>query len=141
MDRQNLTLETINSALFSAVPELSELVRSVFGSYYELCKTSPDQNPEPYLIFEDVVQRLIFDLLETNENETLLTRIFGFFEDMANSRDPNVSRDLLGIAILEPLVYEKAKIRAAWKFMGPKMKELAAVEAKIQGRQEYIPSA
>ena len=57
-------------------------------------------------MFEDVVQKLIFNLLETNKGERLLGRIFGFFERMANSDDPSVSRDLLGIAILELLVYE-----------------------------------
>ena len=79
------------------------------------------------------MQKLVFDLLETGKDERLLAHLFGFFEEMANSSDPNVSRDLLGIAILEPLVYEKAKIRAAWKFMGPKMKELAEAKAKPEG--------
>ena len=68
-----------------------------------------------------------------------MIRLFDFFENMANSPDPRVSRDLLGMAILEPLVYEKARVRTAWKFMGPKMKEFAVLEASHQGREDNLP--
>jgi hypothetical protein len=87
---------------------------------------------------------MVVELLESGEDEKLLTRLFVFFENMANSKDPNLSRDLLGIAILEPLVYEKACIRAAWRFMGPKMKELAEIEAGhpgVSGRSGSIQVA
>jgi hypothetical protein len=60
---------------------------------------------------------------------------------MANSPDANVNSDLLGIAILEPLVYRKASLKAAWRFMGPRTKELAVLEAGDQGRQENLPQA
>jgi hypothetical protein len=89
--------------------------------------------------FESVVQELVFELLESGQDEKLLTRLFLFFEDMANSADPNVSRDLLGISILEPLVYRKASLRPAWRFMGPKTKEFAVLEAGQQGKQENLP--
>jgi hypothetical protein len=131
MDENNLTLDGINGALLSAFPELEERIRSAFGSYYDLEKGTPKETPEAYPIFEDVVQKLLFELLESGHEEALLIRLFAFFENMANSPDPNVSRDLLGIAILEPLVYEKASVRAAWKFMGPKMKEFAVIEARL----------
>jgi hypothetical protein len=37
--------------------------------------------------------------------------------------DPNVSRDLLGTAIMEPLVYRRESLRNAWKYVGPKMRK------------------
>jgi hypothetical protein len=135
MDERNLTYDGINTALLSAFPEFEERIRNAFGSYYDFEK----ETPGAYLVFEDVVKKLVVELLKSDEDEKLLTRLFVFFENMANSKDPIVSRDLLGIAILEPLVYEKACIRAAWRFMGPKMKELAEIEAGHQGRQENLP--
>jgi hypothetical protein len=139
MDEKNLTLDGISGALLSVFPELEERIRSTFGSYYDLEKATPKETPGPYLIFEDVVQKLVVELLESGEDGILLIRLFAFFEDMANSPDPSVSRELLGIAILEPLVYEKTNLRAAWRFMGPKMKESAVIEASHQGRQEDLP--
>jgi hypothetical protein len=125
----------------STIPEMSDLIHTTFGSAYSSEKGNPDENPGAYLVFEDVVKKLMFNLLETGKDEKLLTRLFSFFEGMANSTDPNVARDLLGIAIIEPLVYKKAAIGAAWKFMGPKMRELAASEATSTGRQENLPTA
>jgi hypothetical protein len=139
MSENNLTYGGIRGALLSAFPELLEPIWSAFGSYYDLEKGTPEETPEAYPVFEDVVQKLVFELLESGQDENLVARFFLFFEDMANSSDLNVSRDLLGIAILEPLVYRKASLRAAWRFMGPKMRQFAAIEAVQQGRQENLP--
>jgi hypothetical protein len=139
MCQKNLTFDSVRAALLSAFPELLERVWTTFGSYYDLEKGTEEETPGAYPVFEDVVQKVVFELLESGQDESLLTRLFLFFEDMANSVDPNVSRDLLGISILEPLVYRKASLRAAWRFMGPKTKEFAALEAGQQGRQENLP--
>ena len=72
--------------------------------------------------------------LKTVRDKDLLTRLFCFFEGMANSRDPDV-KDLLRIAILETLVYRRESLRRAWKYMGTKTKEFAVWEAEHQGRQ------
>jgi hypothetical protein len=141
MSEGALTYDSVVGALLSAFPELLERVWSTFGSYYDLEKGTPEETPGAYLIFEDVVQKLVFDLLESGQDEASLNRLFLFFEDMANSPDPNVSRDLLGISILEPLVYRRVSLKLAWKFMGPKMQECAVLEAGEQGRQENLPPA
>jgi hypothetical protein len=140
MSEKNLTFDRVRAALLSSFPELLERIWTTFGSYYDLEKGTPEETPGAYPIFEDVVEKLVFELLESGQDESLLARLFLFFEDMANSPDPNVCRDLLGIAILEPLVYRKASLRVAWRFMGPKTKELAVLEADQQGRQENLPS-
>ncbi|SRR6266567_1977665 len=128
-----LVFDSIREALFSAFPELWERIESTFGSYYDLEKGTPEETPEAYPIFEDVVQKLLFELLESGQNEPLLRRLFLFFEDMANSPDLNVSRDLLGIAIIEPLVARMESTRLAWQYMGPRTKDLARSEAREQG--------
>ena len=141
MSEETLTYDSVRGAFFSAFPELLERIWSTFGSYYDLEKGTPEETPDTYLIFEDVVQKLAFELLESGQEEALLIRLFAFFENMANSPDPRVSRDLLGIAIIEPLVYKKPSVQAAWRFMGPKMKEFVVTEAAQRGLQESLPPA
>ena len=140
VNKQELGFDGIRDALFSAFPELLERVWSKFGSYYDLEKGIQDETPEAYPIFEDVVKKLVFELLEDGQSKDLLTRLFCFFEDMANSRDPDV-KDLLRIAILETLVYRRESLRRAWKYMGTKTKEFAVWEAEHQGRQENLPQS
>jgi hypothetical protein len=116
MTEKNLTFAGVRGALLSAFPELLERIWSTFGSYYALEKGTPEETPDTYPICECVVKELLFEQLESGQDEGLLTRLFLFFEAMANSPDPNVSRDLLGIAILEPLVYRKESLHRAWKY-------------------------
>jgi hypothetical protein len=117
-----LTFDGVRDALLSAFPELLEPIWNTFGSTYDLERGTPEETPETYPVFEDVVKKLMFELLESGRDEALLIRLFLFFEDLANSPDPNVSRDLLGIAILDPLVYGKESLRRAWRYMGPERK-------------------
>lgn len=138
MSETELTFDRVRGALLSSFPELLERIWNTFGSYYDLEKGTPEETPEAYPVFEDVVQELMFELLESGQDETLLTRLFLFFEDMANSPDSNVS-DLMRIAILENLVYRRENLRQAWKYMGPKTREFAVWEANHQGRPENLP--
>lgn len=138
VSEKDLRYDNVRDALFSAFPELLERIWGTFSSSYDLEKGTLEETPEDYPIFEDVVQKLVFELLESGEDEALLTRLFLFFEDMANSADSNVS-DLMRIAILENLVYKRESLRRAWKYMGPKTKRFAAWEADHQGRLENLP--
>ena len=140
MAEKNLTFDDICGALLSSFPELLDPIWSTFGSYYDLEKGTPEETPEAYPVFEDVVKKLVFELLESGRDENLLTRFFLFFEDMANSSDPNVSRDLLGIAILDPIVYDKESLGRAWKYMGPKTRQLAVEAADERGWQNNLPA-
>jgi hypothetical protein len=130
MPQQELAFDRIRESLISGFPELWERIESTFGSYHN----PEEETPEAYLIFEDVVKKTVFELLESGDNDPLLTRLFFFFERMANSPDPNVSRDLLGIAILEPLVHRTNSLRKAWKYMGPRTRELARAESLSQNK-------
>jgi hypothetical protein len=135
MPENQLVFGRIREALISSFPELWERIEKTFGSYYN----PEEETPEAYPIFEDIVKKLMFELLQNDCDQALLGRLFRFFEDMANSPDPNVSRDLLGIAILEPLDYRQESIRRAWKYMGPRTRNLAMVEARTQGRLGNLP--
>jgi hypothetical protein len=88
MGEDALTFDRVVGALLSAFPELLERFWSTFGSYYDLEKGTPEETPEAYPVFEGVVKELVFELLESGQDEALLNRLFLFFEDMANSPDP-----------------------------------------------------
>ncbi|MGB7283743.1 MAG: hypothetical protein WBE13_15865 [Candidatus Acidiferrum sp.] len=136
MSTEELTFDQIRDALFFAFPEVWPRVESTFGSYYNF----EMETPQAYPVFEDVVKKLLFELLDGGENSALLARLFLFFEAMANSPDENVSRDLLGITILEPLVGRGESIRKAWPYMGGRTKELARLEAVSQGKSNIVPA-
>jgi hypothetical protein len=136
MGEKALTFDRIREALISAIPELSDHIQSTLGIYYNLKIETPDAYP----IFEDVVQKLVFKLLQNHQDERLLILLFRFFEEMANSPDPNVSRDLLGIAIIEPLVWDEEIIRQAWQYLGPRTREFARAEARMRGLQGRVPT-
>jgi hypothetical protein len=123
MAKHELTKQNIRRELFAAFPELLEQTWAEFGSYYQLEEGTEEETPGMYPIFEDVVQRVMFALLESGRDEPILARLFIFFEDMANSSDVDISRDLLGIAIVEPLVYRTESLRQTRKYLGPKTNE------------------
>jgi hypothetical protein len=132
----SLKFDTINDVLLSRSPELKDLIEKKFGSYYNLATEMPDAYP----IFEDVVQGLVLELLLTGENESLLTRLFGLFNEMASSPDGAV-RDLLTIAIIQPLVYQLKSIIPIQRYMGPEMTRLAKGQAKDMAKRGIIPPA
>jgi hypothetical protein len=139
MSEKELTLQSIREELLSRFPELLDRIWNTFGSYYDLERGIAEETPEEYPIFEDVVKKVMFELLESGQEEALLKRLFFFFEAMADSPDPNVSRDLLGIAILDPLVYKKESLRQAWKYMGPTTKKLALTAASHLSSSGDLP--
>ena len=109
MSETNLIYEDIEKVLLSRFPELKERMQSTFGSYYVL----EIEMPEAYPVFEDVLQPFLLESIDTSANIALVKRLFEFLEEMANSTDSNVT-DLLGIAILEPLVFRRESIRRVW---------------------------
>jgi hypothetical protein len=129
-----LLYRNIEKLLLARFPEMRALLEKTFGSYYDL----KAETPEAYPVFEDVLQEFLFDLLDLGGDDPLLPRIFVFLEEMANSSDKNVT-DLLGIAILEPLVSQRERVRPAWKYMGRRTKELALETARSGGWLENLP--
>src|SRR5579862_50154 len=123
-----LTYQGIEGILLSEFPELWTPLEKTFGSYYDL----KVEKPEAFPIFEDVLKRYLFGLLDLGGDDPFLPRIFLFLEQMARSADRNLT-DLLGIAILEPLVSERHLVWRAWMYMGEKTKALAIEDARYRG--------
>jgi hypothetical protein len=129
-----LIYKDIEKVLLARFPELWELVEKTFGSYYDL-KT---ELPGAYSVFEDVLQKLLFDLLDTAKDDLPIRRICSFLEEMAGSPDKDVV-NLLWIGILQSLVFNRERIRRSWKYLGEKTKQLTRELARCRDWQDNLP--
>jgi hypothetical protein len=128
-----LVYQGIEKLLLARFPELRPAVEKALW-YYDM----KSETPEPYPLFEGVLKGFLFDLLDLGGDDPLLPRIFAFLEEMASSPDGEVV-NLLWIAILEPLVFRRDRVRRAWKYMGSRTRELARETARAGGWQENLP--
>ena len=131
MSSDEFQYDQLHAKLVSDIPELRERIDDAFGSDYDLSKESPGCYP----IFEDVVRMYLFDSLDRDENSSRLVHLFDFFETMAASTDGNVT-DLLRIAILEPLVYDRDRYQRARPYMGSKTSVLADIEEDLKNARD-----
>ena len=127
MNADDLRFDQVQAELLASIPELREPIESVFGTDYDLTKETPGEYP----IFEDVVKEFLFQNLISSKNPDLLRLLFDFFERMASSNDKNV-RDLLGIAILESLVYSHEHYQLSRRYLGINTAEFAELEEQAQ---------
>jgi hypothetical protein len=139
MNDSLMNYSNVCEKLFAEFPEFKRATWEMFSSTFDMESGDYEEMPGSYLVFEDIVQKRMFELLASGSDDAFLQRVFDFFEVMAGAEDVNVSRDLLGIAIMEPLVYRKEDLRKAWRFMGPKIKAEAIGEADQQKRPENLP--
>lgn len=134
MRQESLVYDGIHKVLLSRFPELQVRLERAFGSYYDLRQ----ETPEAYPVFEDVLKHAVLELLDSGADDQLLARMFAFLEEMANSDDSNVT-DLLGISILEPLTFDRVRVRRAWGYMGKKTRILARETARYGGWLDNLP--
>jgi hypothetical protein len=134
MTHSALVYRGIEKLLLAELPELRGPLEKKFGSYYDL-KT---EMPEAYPVFEDVLQEFLFELLDADRDDPLLPRAFKFLEEMATSQDKEVV-NLLWIAILEPLVPQRERLRRSWKYMGGKTRELTREMARSAECLDNLP--
>lgn len=127
-------LNTVSSLLLERFPELQGRMQESFGSYYDLTKELPDAYP----VFEGALKHVVLELLDKDEGASFLTRVFPFLEEMASSSNRGIT-DLLGIAILDPLVLSPGRLARAWQYMGKKTRDMVRESAHLAGRPENLP--
>jgi len=121
MNQEGFKYDGIQNALTERFPEIWPRIERAFGSYYDL----DHELPEAYPTLEDVFKSMIWEQLDQlGADISLLNRIFKFLEEMAESQDPEVP-NLLWIAILERLAFNKNRLARAWTHMGEATKQLA----------------
>ena len=112
-----MTYDNMNMLLQIRIPELTDHIKK--ETDYWKGKEVPT-----YCLYEGAINGSGFmvDLLTQKPNPELLSRVFGFFEEMANCEDFEV-RNLLKVGILEYLWGEKL-VEVANKYMHPQTKKL-----------------
>ena len=87
------------------------------------------------VLIEDVFLPQIIDLLRKDEDKELLKRIFIYFEQVSNCNDEHLI-NIFSITVLEVLGNEKAILKKAQVYMGPKTKQLQIEADKGLGRYD-----
>jgi hypothetical protein len=118
-----LAYQSVVEAVLAAVPEIPGV---------EDWQRGPNGEPLPYLVFELVVRPCAEHVLK-DPNDSILKRIFSFFEGMACSTDREVV-NLLYIGLLEPWVARPELLSRALPYMGRETKKLAHEVRTNRGR-------
>jgi len=112
-----MNYKNINTYLYDKFPEFREKISQIEEFWY------PDEIPS-HVLYGDVLNKFLFDLLKENKNTELIKRVFSFYEDLANCPDTRV-QNLLQITLLEYLWDDFAVLSQAHKYMNFKTRELS----------------
>lgn len=85
------------------------------------------------VIIEDIFMHEIIKLLAEDKNTKLLESIFNYFEEVINCRDDHLIK-IISITVLEILGNDKAILKKAQKYMGPKTTVLQIEADRKLGR-------
>lgn len=107
---------TVDKELIKKIPEIKSFYNEKFKDKYI-------EEPDKYRIFKEVLNPYLISLLEVNENEELILRVFDFLEKMAKSDDYRLKK-LLELTVLIDLERNVTIIRKAEKYMGNETKKI-----------------
>lgn len=112
-----LTIVNIADEMLAALPELR-------NRYEELLEWWRDDEPGMHIVFGDVFNPFVIELLESCSDGEILQRAFAFVERMANSLDERVV-NIVYVTICEELGGKHQRLLKFWKYMGLRTKEIA----------------
>ncbi len=117
------------------MPELSGSNREKLLSVIQNSKlrSIADELYRPTVIIEDVFCPKIIELLSENENAKLLYSIFKYFEEVSNCEEEHLI-NIFTITVLEVLGNDRAILKTAQEYMGPKTKKLQVKADRGLGR-------
>jgi len=118
MANQTLIYAEIEKRLFEAFPQLAAPYQKEFSYWVDR-----DKPPGSYLVFAMVVVPYLAAQLDERRDEQFLAKLFGFFEEMAASGDPEVV-NLLKSEVVRTLVRDPGHLAKAQKYVGHRVREL-----------------
>lgn len=118
--------KTLVNEMLHMIPELKSL-------YDEEMAWWGDEEPGLHNIVGDVLTHYLVDLLDRNENQELLVRVFKFLEMMATSEDDYVV-NVLQVTVLEVVGDSKKVLRTAYWYMGDETRRLSDEIERFLGR-------
>ena len=104
--------------------ELIEFIPELENEYRKEIEYFDGKFPGNHIIFGNIVNPFLLNLLEEEKNKNLIKRFFTFFEKMADCQDENV-QEVLVTTVLERLGDEKKKLNIAIEYMGQKTIKLS----------------
>lgn len=112
--------------MLEAIPEVMPLYKEELSWWDEIL---------PHIVFGDVLNRYVINLLIVNKEISIIKRIFNFYEEMALSSDLYI-RQILTTTVLERLGDEKKILNTAKKYMGLQTIECLKETNKALGRMQ-----
>jgi hypothetical protein len=97
-----------------------------FAGNSEIWTESPPNN---YAVFSEGLRPHIFSILSSSENSIELRKIFSLLEEVADGHSVALL-DVLQVEIVAPLSQKSPESESAWKYMGPRLKELVGEARK-----------
>lgn len=107
-----ISFENVFQCLVDVVPQLKSSYEREINSW------AIEGEPGAHVILGSVLMPVLIPLLESEENEELLHRIFQFLEELANHKDVRV-REVVAVTVCERLIDEARWIQRGRKYMGP----------------------
>lgn len=95
------------------------------------------QIPGLHIVFGNIFNPYIIELLKSNENDKKLKIIFNFLEELASSNDPEI-KNVLTVTILEQLGDDPKILQTAQTYMKSKTRILSDGIEKYLGRLKNI---
>lgn len=122
-----MTKDTLVSEMLRMIPELKPMYDNDMEWWWE------GEEPLLHNILGGVMNEYLVQVLDRNDNQELLIRIFKFLEMMAISEDDDVV-NVLQVTVLEYVGDSKKVLRIAYWYMGEQTRKLSDEIEKVWGR-------
>ncbi|BCZ47995.1 hypothetical protein psyc5s11_40620 [Clostridium gelidum] len=113
----NTDFDTVVEELIKEIPEVKPFYDMVLKQWH-------GEEPGPHIIFEDVLNPYLVNLLKINEDRELIIRIFNFLEKMATNDEFLVQNSLLEFTVLERLSKDDTILAKSKEYMGKETKSV-----------------
>ena len=118
--------DNVVEALMEAVPELRV-------GYEAECRQGGDEPPGPHVIFGDVLNPYLLNLLSSDRQDAALRQVFQFLEHLANHEDIHI-QELVAVTVCERLGDDPKILHRAYKYMGARTRQFSDEVEVFWGR-------
>lgn len=114
---EEITYDDMGAKLIERLPELRP-------KYSAMLEWWDDEKPGQHVVYGDILNPYLKELLEKGDPAERLEIIFDFLENMANSSDEGV-RNVLYVTVLEYFLGDKERLKKMRSYMRPKTLEFS----------------
>jgi hypothetical protein len=125
-EMSQLHYDNVAGALVEVLPELR-------AGYEAELRQWGDEPPGPHVIFGDILNPYLLDLLRSGRQEDTLRQIFQFLECLAHHEDIHI-QELVAVTVCERLGDDVAALHMAHKYMGARTRQFSEEVEAFWGR-------